>query len=101
MAEPVQDTPETDEKKSRGLGSYVLWAFVAVMVYFLSAGPVAYVEYRRKLGNTIRWVNIVGSLYTPWSYAYDSTVLHKPLGLYMHLWVPEVWDKNGNWTPHA
>jgi hypothetical protein len=39
VAETVQDTPEIAEKKSRGLGSYVLWAFVAAMVYVLSSGP--------------------------------------------------------------
>jgi hypothetical protein len=33
MSEIAQPAPETAEKKSRGLGSYVLWAFVAVMVY--------------------------------------------------------------------
>jgi hypothetical protein len=96
MPSTAQPAPETDEKKSRGLGSYVVWAFVAVIVYVLSAGPVAYVEYRQKLGNTGPW-RIVGYFYIPWTFAYERTPFHTPLGLYMHLWVPEIWNKNGNY----
>jgi hypothetical protein len=49
MPDAAQPTTETDEKKSRGLGSYVLWAFAAVMVYVLSSGPMWWLVDRRKI----------------------------------------------------
>jgi hypothetical protein len=93
MPETAQPTPETDEKKSRGLGSYVLWAFVAVVVYVLSMGPMLrFVVSRRPTSAT---TNIFKWVYFPVGYAYNKTLLHKPIGLYLHLWVPSVFDEKG------
>jgi hypothetical protein len=39
MPEPAANTPETQAKNSRGLGSYVVWGFVAAILYVLSVGP--------------------------------------------------------------
>jgi hypothetical protein len=94
------NAPETDEKKSRGLGSYVLWAFVAVMVYVLSIGPVVYLGWKGKLNNTPGMNRLLGHFYGPLFYAYDHTPLHKPLGLYLHLWVPRQWDEKGEFRHH-
>jgi len=90
VAETVQPAPETDEKKSRALGSYVVWTFVAVMVYVLSSGPVMLLTSKRVV--TTRAFNLV---YKPVGWAYDRTPFHKPLGLYLDLWCPKVIDKNG------
>jgi hypothetical protein len=81
MPETAQPAPETEEKKSRGLGSYVLWAFVAVMVYVLSSGPM--LKCRMKTGAVIDTL-----YYPPLQWAYNDTPLHKPLGLYWHVWCP-------------
>jgi hypothetical protein len=104
MSETGQSTPETDEKKSRGLGSYVLWAFVAVMVYVLSSGPV----YR-----FLRWEMITclpgrppptfengfAFTYAPLLWVYNHSVFRKPLGMYWHLWFPEWYDHKGeSWS---
>jgi hypothetical protein len=40
--------------------------------------------------------NFLDGFYTPIEWAYAFTPLRKPLGMYFHLWVPEVFDKNGN-----
>jgi hypothetical protein len=86
MAENPQPTPATAEKKSRGLGSYVVWAFVAVMVYVLSSGPMIL-----NVGLTSKW-------YSPLVWAYTDTPLHRPIGLYWHLWWPEMFDRGGGYT---
>jgi hypothetical protein len=94
MPATAKPVPETDEKKSRGLGSYVVWAFVAVMVYVLSSGPVMSWAYYKEL--TSKATNIIGIIYFPLAWAYESPLLHKPLGLYWHMWCPEYIDKNGD-----
>lgn len=87
MPETTQPAPETDEKKSRGLGSYVVWAFVAVLVYVLSSGPAVRVALGKK--RVSRPVAIgFWCLYGPLLVLYEQTPCHKPLGLYWHLWNP-------------
>jgi|ERR1043166_1407354 hypothetical protein len=90
MAETAQPTPETDEKKSRGLGSYVLRAFVAVMVYVLSSGPVLrfMVYCPRPRRDTVSYCYKI--VYRPLDWAYAKTPLSWPLGMYWHMWVPEL-----------
>ena len=89
MPSTAQPAPETDEKKSRGLGSYVIWAFVAVMVYVLSSGPVMNAVL------SIRGVWRVVVIYRPLGWAYWHTPLRKPLGMYWHLWLPGLYDRDG------
>ena len=91
MPETAQPPPEPEAKHSRGLGSYVLWAFVALMVYVLSSGPVM------KLAAGPSAMEII---YYPLYYAYFMiSPLHKPLGLYWHLWLPGAYDKEGEIIP--
>ena len=101
MPETAQPAPETDEKKSRGLGSYVLWAFVAVMVYVLSSGPAIRIfGVRRYVG--VADAILVNRDYPPWMQiyrplegAYKKTILHRPLGMYWHLCCPDAYGADG------
>jgi hypothetical protein len=105
MSETAQPTPETDEKKSRGLGSYVLWAFVAVMVYVLSSGPYMALcgfDRKRYLPHTrppgLRLTFYIGrTIYGPliWTY-YHSPGFHSVLGMYWHIWSPDFFRRNGD-----
>jgi hypothetical protein len=88
MSDDAQLTPQTDEKKSCGLGSYVVWAFVAVMVYVLSSGPVAKFH-------SPRHRVLVAYAYIPLTWLYFMTPLKKPLGVYWHVWLPGEFDRNG------
>jgi hypothetical protein len=90
MPETAQPAPETDEKKSRGLGSYVVWGFVVVMAYVLSSGPVL-----RLVPGTLS-PNVAFRIYYPVAWAYLQTPLHRPIGMYWHLWLPDTYDKHGN-----
>ena len=35
-------------------------------------------------------------IYTPWEWVHFHTPLYKPMGMYMHLWAPETFTKDGN-----
>jgi hypothetical protein len=101
MPETAQSTPETDEKKSRGVGSYVVWAFVAVMVYVLSSGPACVlVEHSSAL--SARQQKVIGScviIYVPIIWAYYETPFHKLLGFYWYMWCPDRFDAKGEPRP--
>jgi hypothetical protein len=88
----AQPAPETDEKKSRGLGSYVLWGFVVVVLYVLSAGPV---EWFRGGVFSAHRSSTLFHFYAPWRWAYIHTPFQRPLGMYLHLWRPNIWDSHG------
>jgi hypothetical protein len=102
MPSTAQPTPETGEKKSRGLGSYVVWAFLALMVYVLSSGPaIARLSYGWPGTFLMRHYTIPTipgrcTIYDPLFWVYDHTLLHKPLGLYWRIWDPESFHKNGD-----
>lgn len=73
------------------------WLVVLIVCYFLSVGP-AMVVYARGRGFVLPqssgWV--VG-LYVPVWRVYWNTPLQKPLGMYLHLWAPNCWAKDGGY----
>jgi hypothetical protein len=77
--------------------AFVLWPFVFLMMYFLSAGPAFRIanKYPDCPGDVA-----MNLLYYPWFALYSETPMHKPLGLYMHLWMPEAFDKDGEFHFH-
>ena len=92
MDEPTQPAePTAEAKRSRGFAGSFVWGFGIVVLYFLSAGPVWFME-----SKGTRLHGIVWRIYAPWDWAYLNTPLHKPLGLYMHLWRPGLYDRSGN-----
>ena len=97
MPEPAENAPETESKKSRGLGGYIVWGFLMVMLDFLSAGPVAWMMVKRILGTSTSQKKVLNFVYTPWSHVYEKSFLHKPLGIYMNLWCPDQFNKNGDY----
>lgn len=83
------------EGRSRGaVWTWLFWIGVLLLVYVLSFGPVM----RLWLNGHLRepnTVDIIGVVYCPVRLAYERTLLHKPLGLYFHLWAPQVYGSNG------
>ncbi|MDB6121741.1 MAG: hypothetical protein JWQ71_734 [Pedosphaera sp.] len=70
------------------------WLFAPLFVYFLSAGPVAMLDGRGFL--RITTCEAVIAFYKPFSWAYDRTALHMPLGMYLHLWSSNQYDQDGD-----
>ena len=67
------------------------------MVYVLSSGPVC-----RYAGlyafHGYRIFGIVDVIYKPVWEVYWNTPLHKPLGMYWHLWKPALFLANGKFA---
>ena len=81
-----------DEKHSINWGALILWPFVILLLYVLCAGPV--IKMMEK-GHISYFNQYVWKFYTPLYWAYDKTPLHKPLGMYLHLWNPNAFLANG------
>ena len=100
MEEPTQTAPPSAEKRTALWVKLLLWSFVILLLYVLSFGPFlalaqpgpAPPDHRHRLNHFER------VLYRPWFWTYDQTPLQKPMGIYMHWWTPEIFDKHGKLT---
>jgi hypothetical protein len=90
-AQPETTTP-IEEKDSFNWRMFVLWPLVIVLLYFLSFGPVMMMRHKGHISGSNQFVD---KFYLPIWWTYYNTPLHEPLRLYMHLWIPIVFDENG------
>jgi hypothetical protein len=89
----TQDGPERD---SRGaVWVWLCWLGAIVLLYVLSTGPVIMMASKVVIrqGPVIRVLIVV---YWPVVWAYEETPLHRPIGIYWHLWAPDICDSKGN-----
>jgi len=94
MEEKPQTTTPIADKHSINWGALILWPFVILILYALSAGPVMKMMQNRRISfdNEFVW-----KFYAPLDWAYMNTPLRKPLGMYLHLWDSWHFDKNGEY----
>ena len=83
-----------EEKHSFNWRVFILWPVMILLLYVLSSGPVLLM---REKGSVQANNKLVSNFYCPLDWAHDYTSLHRPLGMYFHLWVPELCDENGDW----
>jgi hypothetical protein len=91
------EEPRNVEDKGKyylGFWRFIIWAGAVLMWYVLSVGPV-YLACEKLSPGGIRASRFVVALYEPVFWAYGHTPLHKPLGVYLHLWIPGHFGKNG------
>jgi hypothetical protein len=94
MKDESQDAPE---RNSRGaVWVWLCWLGVIVLVYVLSIGPVMVLWDKKLIANGNSAAQVLKIVYGPVEWAYAKTLLHKPIGMYYHLWVPSVIDSQGN-----
>jgi hypothetical protein len=76
---------------------FICWLFVFFVLYVLGYGPVEMMAAKRHYrGGSV----LVREFYRPLRWVYNTTPIHKPLGMYLHLWAPKYYDKNGDyWRP--
>jgi len=99
MDEPNRPAePTAEAKRTRGFAGYLVWLFVSVVLYFLSAGPAALMSWNG-IFTSLGIYRVVSGFYTPWRLTYLHTPFHKPIGIYMHLWNPNLYDEKGNVNP--
>ncbi len=93
MREQKDTTEKEKPDKPLNWRAFIVWPFVIVLLYFLSFGPVWRVFGRAD--HLYAYAPVCRYIYLPWDWVYENTPLHKPLGKYMHLWVPYLYDDNG------
>ena len=93
MEAPPEPTPPVGTKRSSGWWVFIVWPLVILVLYALSFGPVVMMVQK---GIIRRHYQRVYVLYEPVMWAYEETPLQKPLGMYFHLWAPELFDKHGD-----
>ena len=71
-------------------------ASLILFIYVLSMGPFLRFAFDGRIGYPL--VDILDLSFRPWGWAYNETPLHKPLGMYLHLWVPDYFDRKGEWV---
>jgi hypothetical protein len=84
-----------EEKDSFNWRMFILWPFVILLLYVLSFGPVMMLAEKKRIP-TNKVTEFFEMFYDPCIWAYLETPLHKPLGMYLHLWAPMEFDKNGD-----
>lgn len=94
METPPEPTPPVRKKIPLWWWIAVTWPGGLLILYLLSYGPVLRLQSRGGISRTNEFVD---EFYSPWVEIYQTKSLQKPLGLYLHLWVPEWFDKNGDW----
>ena len=93
----TQDEPETS---SRGaVWVWLCWLGGIVDLYVLSTGPVARMAGKNPAGRSGPAWSAVAVAYRPVRWAYEETLLRRPLGMYWHLWAPEWYDSTGDPRP--
>ena len=70
-----------EQRDERNRLSILGLAFMFLIFYFASAGPVAMFVKRAKTGG-----QVAGIVYAPLIWLHDSTPLEKPLDWYLALW---------------
>src|SRR5689334_3843887 len=95
MSFSKDDKSETTEegKRSRNLSVYLLFGCGILMLYALSFGPVQLIKSKGMYSPATK--KFINHLYSPLAWAYNNSVLHKPLGMYLHVWCPDIYDRNG------
>jgi len=92
MVEEPETTTTVKEKHSINWGAIILWPIVILLLYVLSLGPVMMMMEKGHISAR----NVLFRFYEPLRWAYEDTPLRKPLGMYLHIWAPHYFDKNGN-----
>ena len=84
MEEKSAATPAEEKRPGSSLGGFLLWPIAALVVYLVCLGPFVMLVDRQMLSG--RTENVLETIYAPIEWAYESTPLHKPIGMYLHIW---------------
>lgn len=85
------------KKKKRPIGwGWLVWSCLFLALYVLSVGPVVMIAGRKKPVPHFAARIAVRRFYAPLGWVYETKLFHKPLGKYLHLWAPALYDRNGN-----
>jgi hypothetical protein len=93
MEKPSETTTPDEGKHSFNRG-FVVWPVVIFTLYALSYGPVE--RNQEKKHKNAWFLQLSAGMYVPLGWVYRMTPLHKPMGMYYHLWLPKYFDAKGD-----
>ena len=93
MSDPVEDAQDANSR--RAVWSWLLWLSVALIVYVLSTGPILRLMRTNRIPTGSLGIKVVDVVYRPFDWAEKWPGLARPLGMYWHLWAPELYDSRG------
>jgi len=85
----TQSATTHEEKSSRSYWGFVVWPVAVVVFYVLSQGPAHFAATKGIIPYKVLKV------YYPLDDALLAASLWRPYCMYLHLWIPEIYDKNG------
>jgi len=91
MGEQSETTTLSEAKHSFNWG-FVVWPVLIFTLYALSYGPVERMQEKVK---GAWYLQFSAGRYAPLGWVYRKTPLHKPMGMYYHLWLPKYFDAKG------
>jgi hypothetical protein len=90
---------ETDngqkESSRSSVWNWLLGLGVALVVYVLSTGPVLLLMRTGRTTAGSPGARLIQIVYHPFDWAIRVPMLDRPLGMYWHLWAPELYDGHG------
>ena len=86
----TRDSTTHEEKSSRSYWGFVLWPVAVVVLYVLSSGPALWGYHKAVIPRAVLYA------YRPLHRVFAATSLEKPFGMYLHLWCPEAYNKDGS-----
>jgi hypothetical protein len=93
MGKSAETTTPNEDKHSIPWTGIIAWPFVILILYALSVGPfMMMIDKGRISPNTEAFLE---KFYKPLDWAYSDTLLHKPIGMYLHLWSKR-FDRDGD-----
>lgn len=95
----MENDSDHAEKRTRSfrLSIFAGWLALVLALYVLSWGP-AFMMYDRGMLRSPSAQKIARIVYGPLGAAYNTALLHRPLGMYLHLWSKH-FDEIGNIRP--
>jgi hypothetical protein len=72
-------------RHQRTLYTILFWGALALLIYFMSIGPVIR-YYDKRPGLYSGSTKFLEMFYRPVDWLYEKTPLHKPIGMYLSLW---------------
>ena len=88
----TQDSTTSEEKSSRSYWGFVLWPVAVVVLYVLSIGPLELAWQKDLIPRSVY------NIHEPLRDGISGTPLEKPVGMYMHLWCPGRYRKDGGYV---
>jgi hypothetical protein len=94
----MKDETQHDRQKTSKdlLWVFLCWLAVVVVLYVLSLGPVMMMVQKKSISPFSSTYHVIGTFYYPIEWAGRKVpMLKRPMGKYLHLWVPKLYDRKG------